>query len=115
MNCMINRKCYEIDQETKIIRQIAMIEHGKPIRIVEAKVKLGGHFILSLYSGQEAVKSIDCPNNGDTILIDKIIDQELGYRLIFNGTESDRDKVFSVTVVYEELPPKQTPSIQPLM
>ncbi len=50
---------------------------------IEAKVKLGGHFILSLYSGQEAIKSIDCPNNGDTILIDKIIDQELGYRLIF--------------------------------
>ena len=108
-------------------------------------MKLGGHFILSLYSGQEAIKSIDCPNNGDTILyqpaftgtsptwvvsrrtslencfserrlvlIDKIIDQELGYRLIFNGTESDRDKVFSVTVVYEELTPKQTPHIQPL-
>ena len=46
-------------------------------------MSVGGHFILSLYSGQEAIKSIDCPNNGDTILIDKIIDQELGYRLIF--------------------------------
>lgn len=100
---------YEIGDESKIIRSMVSTRYGTRIRVIEVRVKFGGDFILTLYDGLEKpklLKSIERPSDGDIILVDEIVEQELAYKLVPEYPGNIQERQFNASIVYEELAPR---------
>ncbi len=98
-----------ITEDTKIPKTIKQREYGD-IRVIKVRVPVGGNFTLSLfdlagYEKKEQLTQIDNPLSGETFEIGRTIAHDLAYTLKY-----PEDKRFQVVVVYEEVPPKMTPS-----
>lgn len=109
LEAMPDYKSYEIKDESKIIRSIEPTRYGKRFRVVKVSVKLGGDFVLKLYDGLDKpklVKSVERPKDGDIIQVNEIVEHELAYQLIPGYPGIVQVEPYSVTIVYEELPPQ---------